>query len=381
MKPMSLFIFIALICYASINTYLILRGWQMLEALGSYRYVYLAVALFGATAFFVGLVLKRTIDSPYTDALWAVGSWWLVVFLYALVAALSFDLLRLALWAFGKKLSALVVGWPALKVALFAVFAAGLAVIAGVGYYNGTRAKVRTLDIAVQKYSPGAGELTIVAVSDMHLGAVYGRRHVQRWVAQINECRPDVVLLLGDTFDDNPAPVIRTDACAGLSQLRAPLGVYAIVGNHELMGDPAAAIRYLAQYGVRPLTDTAVLVDNRFYLVGRMDRSAKDRKGIAELLAPLDDSLPVVVLDHQPCEWEAVAAAGADLCLSGHTHHGQLWPFSLATQRMYEKDWGYLQKDRTHFYVSCGVGAWAAPARIGSRSEIVRLRLTFLNEL
>ncbi|MDR2362141.1 MAG: metallophosphoesterase [Prevotellaceae bacterium] len=374
---MSVFILIVLIIYVSVNTYIILRGWQMLDMLGRYRSIYLAVTLTGATAFFAGLILKRVIDTPWTDALWSVGSWWLVVFLYALVAALSFDLLRLALWAFGKKLSALAFDWPALKLWLFAAFMTGLLIIASVGYYNGTRAKVYTLDVVVQKNVPGYKKLNIVAVSDMHLGAIYARGHLQRWIMQINELKPDIVFLVGDTFDDNPAPVFRKKMGELFAQLQAPLGVYAVTGNHEMMGEPVASMQYLSQYGVQPLLDTAVLVDNRFYVVGRMDRSAKGRKTIAELIAPLDATRPVIVLDHQPYEWDAIAAAGADISLSGHTHHGQLWPFSMVTQRMYEKDWGYLQKDRTHFYTSCGIGAWAAPVRTGSRSEIVLLCVKF----
>jgi predicted MPP superfamily phosphohydrolase len=377
MKYMSVFILIVLIIYVSINTYIILRGWQMLEMLGRYRYIYLAVTLAGATAFFAGLILKRIIDTPWTDALWSVGSWWLVVLLYALVAALSFDLLRLALWAFGKKLSATALLCPWVKLWLFAAFTTGLLIVAGIGYYNGARVKVHTLDIAVQKSVAGHKELSIVAVSDMHLGAIYARDRLQRWITQINELKPDIVFLVGDTFDDNPAPVFRKKMGELFAQLQAPLGVYAVTGNHEMMGEPVASMQYLSQYGVQPLLDTAVLVDNRFYVIGRMDRSAKGRKTIAELTALLDATRPVIVLDHQPYEWDAIAAAGADISLSGHTHHGQLWPFSMVTQRMYEKDWGYLQKGRTHFYTSCGIGAWAAPARTGSRSEIVLLRVTF----
>jgi predicted MPP superfamily phosphohydrolase len=253
----------------------------------------------------------------------------------------------------------------------------GLFIIAGVGYYNGTRAKVHTLDITVQKNVAGTKELTIVAVSDMHLGAVYARRCLQRWITQINELKPDIVFLVGDTFDDNPAPVFRKKLGELFAQLHAPLGVYAVTGNHEMMGEPVASMQYLSQFGVQPLLDTAVWVDNRFYVVGRMDRSAKGRKTIAELTAPLDETRPVIVLDHQPYEWDAIAAAGADISLSGHTHHGQLWPLSQLTRSMYEQDWGYLQKGATHFYTSCGIGAWGAPVRIASHSEIVQLRVRF----
>jgi predicted MPP superfamily phosphohydrolase len=278
---------------------------------------------------------------------------------------------------FGKKLPVIVAGYPQLKLALFAAFAITWLVIAGIGYYNGTHTVVKTLDIAVQKSVAGDKNLNIVAVSDMHLGVVYANSDLQRWVTQINELKPDIVFLLGDTFDDNPEPVLRKRMGVLFEQIQAPLGIYAITGNHELMGQPEVAMRYLAQHGVQPLLDSVVLVDNRFYVAGRTDRSAKSRKTIEELTASLDKNVPLILLDHQPHGWDATAQAGADISLSGHTHHGQLFPFSLVTKSMYEQDWGYLQKGHTHFYTSCGAGAWAAPVRVGSRSEIVQIRVRF----
>jgi predicted MPP superfamily phosphohydrolase len=376
MKYMPLFILIFLFLFAAVNAYIISRGWQLLEAAGVFRRVYLVTAALWAVLFLAGMILKRQLDSAAADTLWRIGSWWLVVMLYAFLAAVSFDVIRGVVWVCGKKLPELIPDYPQLKLVLFATLSLVLAALMGVGYYNGTRAKVRTLELQVRKNMPEQ-VLNIVAVSDMHLGAIYAGRDVRRWIAQINALQPDVVFLLGDTFDDNPAPVIRKNLGMLFEQIHAPLGVYAITGNHELMGNAAKSMHYLSQHGVQPLMDTAVLVDNRFYVVGRLDRSARERKTIDALTASLNKDLPVIVLDHQPYEWDAIARAGADVSLSGHTHHGQLWPLSQLTRSMYEQDWGYLQKGATHFYTSCGIGAWGAPVRIASRSEIVQLRVRF----
>ncbi|MDR3350592.1 MAG: metallophosphoesterase [Prevotellaceae bacterium] len=374
---MPLFILLFLFIFVAANAYIISRGWQLLEAAGAFRRVYLVAAVLWATLFLAGMILKRTFDSPTADALWRTGSWWLAALLYAFLAAVSFDVLRGIFWVSGKRLPELIPHYPQLKLVLFAAFTLSMALVMGIGYYNGTRAKVTTLELPVRKNVPGRQELNIVAVSDMHLGAVYTGRSVRRWIAQINALQPDVVFLLGDTFDDNPAPVIRGNIGALFEQIHAPLGVYAIAGNHELMGRPAEAMHYLSQHGVQPLMDTAILVDNRFYVAGRLDRSAGERKTIDELAAPLNKNRPVIVLDHQPYDWDAIARAGADISLSGHTHHGQLWPVSLLTARMYEQDWGYLQKGAAHFYTTCGIGAWGPPVRIASRAEIVQLRVRF----
>ncbi|MDR2801981.1 MAG: metallophosphoesterase [Prevotellaceae bacterium] len=374
---MSLFILIFLCIFVAANTYIISRGWQLLEAAGVFRRLYLVAAVLWAALFLAGMILKRQFDSAAADTLWRIGAWWLVVLLYAFLAAVSFDFLRGIFWIFGKKFSEVIPHYPQLKLVLFAAFSLVLAALMSIGYYNGTRAKVKTLELSVRKNVPDKQELNIVAVSDMHLGAIYAGCDVQRWITQINALQPDVVFLLGDTFDDNPAPVIRKNIGALFEQIHAPLGVYAITGNHELMGRPAEAMNYLSQHGVQPLMDTAMLVDNRFYVVGRLDRSAWERKPVDSLIAPLRKDLPVIVLDHQPYEWDAIARAGADISLSGHTHHGQLWPMSQLTKSMYEQDWGYLQKGATHFYTSCGIGAWGPPVRIASRAEIVQLRIRF----
>ena len=85
----------------------------------------------------------------------------------------------------------------------------------------------------------------------------------------------------------------------------------------------------------------------------------------------------MILLDHQPFQLEEGAQAGVDLQLSGHTHHGQLWPFNYITDKVYENSWGYLAKGNTHIYVSSGIGTWGPPVRLGNRPEIVELTLVF----
>jgi uncharacterized protein len=83
------------------------------------------------------------------------------------------------------------------------------------------------------------------------------------------------------------------------------------------------------------------------------------------------------LLDHQPFELDEKEKAGVDLTLSGHTHHGQLWPLNYLTQAIYEVSWGYKKKGNTHVYVSSGVGGWGPPVRIGNRPEIVLIHIRF----
>jgi predicted MPP superfamily phosphohydrolase len=91
----------------------------------------------------------------------------------------------------------------------------------------------------------------------------------------------------------------------------------------------------------------------------------------------VDRSFPILLLDHQPFQLHEAEQQGVDLQISGHTHHGQLWPFNFITKKVYELSWGYKKKGNTHVYVSSGVGTWGPPIRLGNRPEIVNVRLSF----
>jgi predicted MPP superfamily phosphohydrolase len=94
----------------------------------------------------------------------------------------------------------------------------------------------------------------------------------------------------------------------------------------------------------------------------------------------VDKRFPVILMDHQPFGLDEAVRQGIDLQLSGHTHHGQIWPFQLITRAVYELSWGYLKRASTHIYVSSGVGTWGPPVRLGNTPEIVNIQLTFGRE-
>jgi len=101
------------------------------------------------------------------------------------------------------------------------------------------------------------------------------------------------------------------------------------------------------------------------------------RKSVKDLLAGIDMTRPVILMDHQPFHLEEAERCGVDLQLSGHTHHGQLWPLNYITGAIYEVSKGYKKKGNTHILVSGGVGSWGPPVRTGNRPEILDLVLTF----
>ena len=142
------------------------------------------------------------------------------------------------------------------------------------------------------------------------------------------------------------------------------------------------AVKYLREHGIQMIRDSAVLVDDSFYIVGRDDRdkprfTGRERKPLSDIMANVDRSYPVILMDHQPFNLSKTVEQGVDLQLSGHTHHGQLWPFNYITKAIYELSWGYKKIGETHFYVSSGFGSWGPPIRLGNRPEIVVIRVRF----
>jgi predicted MPP superfamily phosphohydrolase len=213
--------------------------------------------------------------------------------------------------------------------------------------------------------------LRIVAVSDLHLGYGIGKTEFEKWIDLINSEHPDIVLIAGDIIDNSVRPLDEGNFAESFHKIKAPMGIYACPGNHEYISGLAGSLDFMKKAGIHMLRDSVALVDSSFYVIGRDDRSNKERRLLKDLVAGLDKSKPVIMLDHQPYNLEEAEANGIDIQLSGHTHQGQIWPISLITKQLYEKDHGYIKKGNANIYVSSGIGIWGGKFRIGTQSEYV----------
>ena len=386
---MALIFIVGSILILSLDFYIFIRGHQALEGLKVARIVY-AVLLWGvALLFFPAITLKHIADSLFVEKLWLVASFWLAAMTFLFIGLLAVDIFRLLWWLIVRKpLRAMVKDYRKLKQALFLSFSFATALLLCVGYANATRPRVVEYEVALTSpHAAAEKELTVAMISDLHLGLINGQRHLSRWVEAINDLNPDLLLIAGDAFDDSPAPVERKHLGELLQQIQPPLGKFAIAGNHDIMADFDRASAYLQENGIEMLVDRSVLIDSLFRLTGRMDRSVGNRHhlngqasgarlSLNELLQPFkEEDFPIILLDHQPTNLDEAAQSGVALQLSGHTHKGQMWPFSLVTGAMYECDHGMLRKGNVAFIVSSGLGTWGPPVRLGSRSEIVLIRL------
>lgn len=250
-----------------------------------------------------------------------------------------------------------------------------------VGTYFSNSVKIKNYDIKVDKTLKD--DVSIVLVSDIHLGEIIGGNRLSSMVDKINSLNPDVVLIAGDLIDSDLNPVIDNNMLEGLKNIKSKYGTYFSLGNHDFYtGRDDELKEILASLNINVLRDDMVLINDSFYLIGRDDiagkRYIKERSSIDEIKSSsssFDSNKPVVVIDHNPQNIKDSIDNNIDLQVSGHTHRGQMFPINFITNSLFDIDYGYEKFKNTNAVVSSGFGTWGPPIRIGSSSEIVKINL------
>ena len=305
------------------------------------------------------------------------GTIWMGMVLYLFLFFLLTDFLYLIIRIFHRLSSAATKQYC--KIQVFSGYILVLCVVA-YGYYQFSHPQIVEQKIEIAKKAGGYKHLKIVGVSDLHLGIAIDKKRLEQYVRLINEQHPDLVVIAGDLVDNNALPLEKEQMWETVNQLQAPLGTYFCLGNHEYLSGIDASMKFLRKTNMHLLIDSSVVINNSIQLIGRDDRQGMKnhhRKSLNELVKNMNDSLPMILLDHEPFHLNEAEENGIDLQFSGHTHHGQLFPGNLLTDRVYELAYGYKQKGNTHYYVSSGLGLWGPPLRIGTCSEIVVFNIEF----
>ncbi|WP_055108080.1 metallophosphoesterase [Paenibacillus ihumii] len=358
----------ALILYGLLVFYVGRSCWSWIRGKAPFwfKYVYIGLIVLLSTSFLLGRIGEGLVMFQI------LGAYWMAVFCLLL---LVLPVVHVGLWLL--RLTKLSRSTAQTGVGL-AVLVTLLAAIA-YGTFNAYSPVVREYHVDIPKPNPVARQLNIVMAADMHFGQLSGRQHAVRLVERINALKPDIVLFPGDIVDDDLRPYEEKGIDDILSGISARYGVYAVLGNHDrCQGQMDHFIDVLEQGNMTILYDEAVTIDDSFILIGRKDRIDRERAPLSELVAGLDASKPLILLDHQPYDLDIAEQQGIDLMLSGHTHRGQIAPAHLITGLLFENDWGYLQKGSLHSIVTSGFGFWGPPIRMGSRSEIVQIQVNFL---
>lgn len=227
--------------------------------------------------------------------------------------------------------------------------------------------------------------LRIVQIADSHVGTTFDGEGFAEQVKAMQSENPDIVVITGDYVDDSTSKEDMIAACKALGTLKTTYGVYYAFGNHDKGYYPSELRGYtgedliseLEKNNVKVLQDETVLLDDRYYVIGRQDRSEEQKGGsrdsMEQLVSGLDKEKYMIVLDHQPHDYNAQAASGVDLVLSGHTHGGQLFPVNYVGEWTGENDktYGWEKRNNTNFIVTSGISDWEIPFKTGCKSEYV----------
>jgi len=375
-----LLIVLVISIYGLANFYVGLRGWQLLGSFIPFmnNKVYWIIFWFIATSFILVRISSSFLPTFIRNIISLIGSYWMAVLLYSLILLVLIDIVRLISKLFGYKPS-----WMTFsnQKSSFVIGILLLSIISGIiiwGTWNAVNVKIRHYDIDINKKAGQIENLHIVLISDIHLGYIVNNKRLEGMVDKINSLNPDLVLLVGDTIDDNIEPYIKQNMAETFRKLHPKLGVYAVLGNHEFYGSkPPVIVKNFEEGNIKVLRDQYVKMDGGFYLVGREDLTNKKRETLNQNISGIDKTLPIILMDHQPVKLEEPEKEGVDLQLSGHTHGGQLFPARIINHLIYADDWGYLRKDNFQLIVSSGAGTWGPPIRIGSDSEIVDINVRF----
>jgi predicted MPP superfamily phosphohydrolase len=331
----------------------------------------LTVLALSALALWLSYPLARFLNAWNFEAVgvpleFAAAVWMGVLFLM-LASLLVVDVVTAGGWLFSQ---------VAVQLRSGAVLVAGLLSVLAV--IQGLRPPVmRNYEVPMVGLPPEHDGLTLVAISDLHLGTLKGKRWLAKLLRRVNDLKPDLVAVVGDLVDGNVRHV--QTLAPLLKQLRAPLGVWAVTGNHEYYAGLERSVRLLESAGYGVLRDRWTEVAPGLILAGVDDLTARRRfgqseDGVEQALAKRPAGA-TILLSHSPLEWKRVARAGVNLMISGHTHAGQIWPFNFLVKIKYPLLAGRYEVDGMTLLVGCGTGTWGPPMRLWKPSEILRLKL------
>jgi len=379
---MIIFFAIFFTVYTSLNYYVFIRGWQVLSGYSCIRPYYLILFILVAYAYIAAKVFYKILPSIVHDALIWTGSFWFAFLVYFILSILVIDIVRFVGGQFDLMPQFILRNYENVKLAVALLIIAFVTIINISGYINTRNIVVKKVGIKIENAASPISSLSIAMISDLHLSPINNEKFLSGIVDKINELKPDIILMPGDIVDDKVEVLKRLNIGDAFQNLKSKYGVYATNGNHEFINEVESADRFMMEKGITVLRDSVILINNSFYVAGREDNSissftSKTRKPLDSIFEDIDNSLPVILLDHTPVRLEEAEKNSIDLQLSGHTHHGQFFPGNIITNLVYKLSWGYMKNNNTHYYVSCGVGTWGPPVRNVSSPEIVYIHIRF----
>lgn len=331
-------------------------------------------------ALLVGTLLAIPFVNALPRAQGAVLAWltypWLGVVLLLVTMCAAADVI----WLLGKGVSMLTssksIGYRLLSQVAFGV--AGVGCLASL-FINAQPAVVKNVTIGIQNLPASFEGVRVVQLTDLHVGPMNDGVWLARIVDEVEALAPDMIVLTGDLVDGSVAHL--SEHVLPLKRLKAKYGVHFVTGNHEYYSGADAWCAHLKSLGINVLRNACTQITStegeNLNLVGVEDWGARHMRGVEgpdlqKALKGAQPNVPVILLAHQPAAIHEAAAMGVDLQLSGHTHGGQIWPFSYLVylQQPYVQGHYVYPASKTQIYISPGTGFWGPPMRLGTHAEV-----------
>ena len=318
-----------------------------------------------SVSFVAASLLAHQYFNPLVRVIYSVASVWLgLVNFFFLAACASWIVYGVPL-LFGVHLEKHAV----------ALICFGLGLVSGIAaVVNASWTRVVRVIVKLPNLPPAWRGRTAALVSDLHLGHVRNTGFLRRIVRKISELRPDILFIPGDMFDGTAVDL--DGICEPWTEFSAPFGAFFIAGNHEQFYSSEQYFDAVSKAGIRVVQNEKIVVDG-LQIVGVHYHDSRNVESFRSILrkAEVDRNAASILLVHDPNLLPIAVEAGISLQLSGHTHRGQFFPFTLIVSRIYKKfAYGLQRLGDLQVFTSCGVGTWGPPMRLGSNPEIVLMR-------
>lgn len=357
------------------------------------KYIVIITYIFFASSFITGFFL------PYKK-IKIIGNYFLGVIQYIVLIVVLEDLIRILLKKtkivnekiLSSKITFIISGFICILLTIL---------LSTYGVIHSKKIVYTDYNVNIDKIT-NIDNLKISLVSDIHLGYNTHLSHIKKMVDMINNSNSDLVLIAGDIFDNNYEAIGNDeDIINELKRIKSKYGVYAVYGNHdidekilagftfnwdksEVLIDPRME-EFLSKSNIKTLRDETILIDDSFYLIGRLDYhkygiKINERKTIEELIKDIDIDKPIIVLDHEPYELNELSNNNVDLDLSGHTHNGQMFPSNILIKVIWDNPYGLLKVGNMTSIVTSGIGVYGPNMRVLTTAEVVNINVNFKTE-
>ena len=357
------------------------------------KYIVIITYIFFASSFITGFFL------PYKK-IKIIGNYFLGVIQYIVLIVVLEDLIRILL----KKTK--IVSEKILSSKITFIISGSICILLTIllstyGVIHSKKIVYTDYNVNIDKIT-NIDNLKISLVSDIHLGYNTHLSHIKKMVDMINNSNSDLVLIAGDIFDNNYEAIGNDeDIINELKRIKSKYGVYAVYGNHDIDEKILAGFtfnwdksevlidsrmeEFLSKSNIKTLRDETILIDDSFYLIGRLDYhkygiKINERKTIEELIKDIDIDKPIIVLDHEPYELNELSNNNVDLDLSGHTHNGQMFPSNILIKVIWDNPYGLLKVGNMTSIVTSGIGVYGPNMRVLTTAEVVNINVNFKTE-